>query len=286
MLLRTPGSEMGAELIETTAVEMEAPAAGTLFRTDDPAEVIVRATRVANALAPVIEQRKLFATIQRKRHIIIEGWQTLGAMLGVTPVCTWTRPLENGWEARVEAHTLDGRVIGAAEAECLRAESLWARSDDYAIRSMAQTRAASKALSSVLRFIVILAGFEGTPAEEMSSEPRVAQQQRPVAQKQPQRPPRPVDAPVAMISSAMRLLNVSAITAEEGDAIVEWRCGVTDINRAPANLMSSMIEVLEKDGAEAILANLKAKANEGNERALKIMDRHLGAPEPLSGEVL
>ena len=37
----------------------------------------------------------------------------------------------------------------------------------YSIRSMAQTRAMSRAASSRLRYIPTLAGFSGTPAEEM-----------------------------------------------------------------------------------------------------------------------
>ena len=38
----------------------------------------------------------------------------------------------------------------------------------HQLRSMAQTRANSKALANVLRFVPILAGYKGTPAEEMS----------------------------------------------------------------------------------------------------------------------
>lgn len=155
---------------EPDAEMVVAPVAPTtLFRTDDPVEVLERATAVANALAPVLEERKLFALIRGKKHILVEGWMTLGAMLGVTPVCVWTRPLDGGWEARVEARTLDGRVIGAAEAECLKAEGGPWGGADYARRSMAQTRATSKALGSVLRFVVTLAGYSGTPAEEMPS---------------------------------------------------------------------------------------------------------------------
>jgi len=72
-----------------------------------------------------------------------------------------------GWEARVEARTRDGALVGAAESECLRAESKWADRDDYALRSMAQTRATSKALRQPLGFVVALAGYAVTPAEEM-----------------------------------------------------------------------------------------------------------------------
>jgi hypothetical protein len=97
----------------------------------------------------------------------VEGWTLLGTMLGVFPVCEWTRKLDDGWEARVVAKTLAGQTVGAAEAECLRSERSWSSRDDYALRSMAQTRATSKALRQPLGFVVTLAGFEATPAEEM-----------------------------------------------------------------------------------------------------------------------
>ena len=163
-----------AEVIEAEAVEVGAELefqtdpTVTLFRTDDPVQVLAEATRTADALADVLKSRNLTTNIQGKDHVQVEGWQTLGSMLGVTPVCVWTRSLGNGWEARVEARTLDGRIVGSAEAMCTRDERMWANRDDYALRSMAQTRATSKALASPLRFIVTLAGYQGTPAEEMT----------------------------------------------------------------------------------------------------------------------
>lgn len=158
-----------AEVVDEPGTELAPtePASTNLFRTDDPAEVLTKAQATANALMPVVREKNLISTISGREHLRVEAWTTLGAMLGVTPVCVWTRMLKNGWEARVEARTLDGRVIGAAEAECLRDESTWSKRDDYALRSMAQTRATSKALASVLRFVATLAGIEGTPAEEM-----------------------------------------------------------------------------------------------------------------------
>jgi hypothetical protein len=146
---------------------VQAPA--TLFGTNDPEAVIEQATRSATALADVIKKQKLTVTISRREHVRVEGWTLLGSMLGVFPVCVWTRKLEDGWEARVEARTRAGEVVGAAEAECLRSESSWASRDDYALRSMAQTRATSKALRQPLGFVMQLAGFDATPAEEMPS---------------------------------------------------------------------------------------------------------------------
>ncbi len=62
---------------------------------------------------------------------------------------------------------MDGRVVGSAEAMCSRSETTWANRDDYALRSMAQTRATSKAMRQPLGFVMALAGFDPTPAEEM-----------------------------------------------------------------------------------------------------------------------
>ena len=52
----------------------------------------------------------------------------------------------------------------------------WSGRDDYALRSMAQTRAVSKALRLPLGFIVALAGYEATPADEMPAEEAVAKE--------------------------------------------------------------------------------------------------------------
>lgn len=135
--------------------------------TGAPKERIAQATEVANALRSVIDDRKLYAPINRKKYVLYEGWTTLGALVGVFPVCAWSRKTDDGWEARVEAHTLGGAVVGAAEAGCSRDERNWKDRDDYALRSMAQTRAGAKALRMPLGFIMALAGYEATPAEEI-----------------------------------------------------------------------------------------------------------------------
>ena len=150
--------------------ELEPAPAANLFRADDPVQVVQRATEVADALKDVIASRGMITKIQGREHVGVDGWQVLGAMIGVTAVCEWTRPMQDGWEARVLAQTLDGRVIGAAEAQCTRTEKMWSKRDDYALRSMAQTRATSKALKGPLGFVVKLAGFEPTPADEMPAD--------------------------------------------------------------------------------------------------------------------
>lgn len=145
----------------------EEQTAVSILEGETPLARVTFARQVAAALAPVITEGHLYATIQNRKHVLYEGWTTLGQMLGVFPVTVWSRPLQNGYEARVEARTRTGQVVGAAEAECTRDETTWAKRDDYALRSMAQTRAGSKALRMCLGFIVTLAGFDATPAEEM-----------------------------------------------------------------------------------------------------------------------
>ena len=158
------------EIIEGELVPYEPPAPVGLFGTNDPAGVVEAATRAAKPLAKVVDDQKLWVQIGQSKHVRVEGWSLLGSMLGVFPVTVWSRKIEGedpGWEARVEARTRDGAVVGAAEAECLRSESTWKNRDDYALRSMAQTRATSKALRQPLGFVMQLAGFNPTPAEEM-----------------------------------------------------------------------------------------------------------------------
>lgn len=155
---------------EGELVAYEPPRTPTLFGTSDPAGVVVAATAAAQPLAEVVRKQGLASKISGREHVRVEGWTLLGSMLGVFPVTVWTRKLEDGWEARVEARTRDGAVVGAAEAECLRSESNWSDRDSYALRSMAQTRATSKALRQPLGFVMALGGFDATPAEEMPAE--------------------------------------------------------------------------------------------------------------------
>ncbi len=156
-----------AEIVHTTEI-VPAPPPPALFKTDDPVEVIEKATAVADALKDVLRKQGLVSTISGRSFVKVEGWTLLGSMLGVNAVCTGTETLpEGGYRATVEARMADGRVVGSADAACTRTEKTWKNRDDYALLSMAQTRATSKALRIPLGFVVTLAGFEATPADEI-----------------------------------------------------------------------------------------------------------------------
>lgn len=146
---------------------VEAPQA-PLWGTSDSAVILAKATATANSLKDVVRSRGLISNIKGKEYPRCEAWTLLGTLLGVFPVLCWTRQVDKGWEARVEAKTLSGAVVGAAEAQCLYTERNWSDRDDFALRSMAQTRATAKALRMPLGFVMTLAGYEATPAEEMT----------------------------------------------------------------------------------------------------------------------
>ena len=87
---------------EPVAGELVTTESRTLFKTDDPGEVLTRARGVAGALKGALVDGGMVMKIGRNEHVLVDGWQTLGAMLGVSPNVVWSRPLADGrgWEAR------------------------------------------------------------------------------------------------------------------------------------------------------------------------------------------
>ena len=149
---------------------------GTM-RSESPLALIRQATDVATELAKIIQSRKLFTSIGGKRFVNVEGWTTLGAMLGILPREDSVTRLEDGsYEAAVSLiRVSDGAVIGHGSALCGMDEKTWASRPNYARRSMAITRATGKAFRLGFSWIMTLAGYEPTPAEEMEG---VSEQQR------------------------------------------------------------------------------------------------------------
>lgn len=138
----------------------------------DPQDVIQRASEIATALAKIVNERKLYKVISDRKYVHVEGWSTLGAMLGVLPLEKSVTQIEKGYEAYVQLiRSKDGQVVGGASAICTRDERNWHNRDEYAVRSMAITRATGKAYRLGFSWIMQLAGYEVTPAEEIPSDP-------------------------------------------------------------------------------------------------------------------
>ena len=142
------------------------------------------ATNVANTLAPLVRSQELVVKGLNKKnpeaeYVTVEGWEVLGTFLGIVPVTTIIAEIKSkqgiviGYRARATLYQnpiiendeiVGGTVIARAEAEADK--SGWQK-EKFSIASMAQTRALGKAYRMGLSWIMKMAGFEGTPAEEM-----------------------------------------------------------------------------------------------------------------------
>jgi len=128
--------------------------------------------QLATELSQLIKEKKLSSNIQGKEFVNVEGWQFCGASLGLMPIITSTQDLSNETSIKYMAtcevrNITTGTVVATGIALCSNAEKTKRYFDEYAILSMAQTRAIGKAYRNLLAWLMKAAGFEATPAEEM-----------------------------------------------------------------------------------------------------------------------
>ena len=132
-----------------------------------------QAMQVAEILQRFVKEKKLTANIKGKEYPLVEAWCYAGSQLGLYPILTKVSRLarvdaEIAYEAFVEIRKIsDDKVMSLGYAVCSNKEASKRSFDEYAICSMAQTRAEGKAFRMLLSWIMKAAGFEATPAEEM-----------------------------------------------------------------------------------------------------------------------
>jgi hypothetical protein len=168
--------EDGVYITEADAHEPQAlavmppPAALQVSR---PPEVVLREAReVAQALIDVIKSKpELTVKLNGHDFLKFEAWQTIGKFYGASVKVTETKYVEMGEVAGIEAKAVvlnhSGMEVSGAEAMCLNDEPNWKKKPLFQLKSMAQTRASAKALRNVFAWVVVLAGYKPTPAEEM-----------------------------------------------------------------------------------------------------------------------
>jgi hypothetical protein len=155
-----------------------------------PDVVLKEAMQAAKALGDVVSKKKKPVIMNGEQYLEFEDWQTVGRFYGITAKVISTAFIDygnaQGFEAKAVAIRSDGMEISAAEAMCLNDEEKWSTRPKYEypdgkktkvgdvpvplfqLKSMAQTRACAKALRNVLAWVVVLAGYKPTPAEEMT----------------------------------------------------------------------------------------------------------------------
>lgn len=171
-----------------------------------PEEVLIEAQQAAQALQKRIAGKKKKVVFNGEQYIENDDWQMLAHFFGYAAKITQTEFVEYGdvqgfkaWADLINERT--GAIVGHGEALCLDEEENWGERTKYEWRdvldgqgkkiwengkprrervevgavdtplfqlsSMAQTRACNKAISNKLKWVVSLAGYATTPAEDM-----------------------------------------------------------------------------------------------------------------------
>jgi hypothetical protein len=154
-----------------------------------PDQVLAEAASAAKALKGVIDSKPDPVRLGGKTYLEFEDWQTVARFYGLTAKVLHTEAVTiqeadasgtlkvyaRGYEAEAVALVVStGQEISRAESMCLTDEPKWAGKPLFQLRSMAQTRACAKVLRNVLAWVVVLAGYGATPAEELPSTGRAS----------------------------------------------------------------------------------------------------------------
>lgn len=141
------------------------------------------ATDVADCLSEFLKTQKLVKYGLNKKnpekgYVLVEGWEVLGTMMGIVPETKIVEEIKNknrtvGFKARATLYLNpvieNGEIVGGtmlSTAEAYATRDGWQK-EFFSMASMAQTRALGKAYRMALSWIIEMAGYESTPAEEM-----------------------------------------------------------------------------------------------------------------------
>jgi len=154
-----------------------------------PETLLTEAAIVGKAIDRLVKQKPdLVQVISGRRHPRFELLQIVAQMFRLTARVRETRHIQSdgidGWECTAEAfHIPTQSVVSVADSQCTNDEPSWAVRTKYGKgnepdseiavpsfqrRSMAQTRACGKALRLAIGFVLGMAGYQETPAEEIT----------------------------------------------------------------------------------------------------------------------
>ena len=146
-----------------------------VIQDNNPIANIKRSTDVAGACKEIVTRTSI--KIQNRKYVPVEGWMAIATAHGCNLSACDVKQVDGGISARgIVRRISDGLILGEAEGFVGEDEKTWSNRPLFARRAMAQTRAMSRAARSVFAHVVVLmdAGLETTPAEEMGHEIEVA----------------------------------------------------------------------------------------------------------------
>jgi len=139
--------------------------------TTDPATAFQKMGEVVRLAAQSCKGPAFVVSIQGKKYPKVEWWSTVGFSLGLVPREASSRKLDTPegeivYESVVEVWRGE-QLVTRASAICSSKEKRWGHADEYAVKSMATTRAIGKAYRVPLSFLAVMSGLEPTPSDEI-----------------------------------------------------------------------------------------------------------------------
>ena len=150
-------------------------------------EGLRRAGYLATRIAELIEQKHLYQVIGKRKHVLVEAWETIIALDNATPnVDALDTVEENGLLVAYRANVSiwkDGAQVSNGIMECgledeFVTQRATGRGKNRAAQSAAQTWALAKAARMRYAWVIVMAGYAPTPAEEMPPEAPNTQQNK------------------------------------------------------------------------------------------------------------
>lgn len=237
----------------------------TIFR--DPTTVLVEARKAAQALGEVIKGKSNPVKFNGEQYLEFEDWQTVAQFYGCTvkthdAVAVTINDIQ-GAKAVAEVMDTSGNVIGGAESYCMRDEYNWKSKPWFQLASMAQTRAGSKALRNRFSWVVVLAGYKGTPAEEMEE----------VFKPAPAKPKAHIIVPPEASMDAGHIVkaSVAAVVNKDASAVDPVKM-ISEIEDWLGIMNGGDREKMEEQLKNMTIYNSKKKGEEGKQKWLRLQD--------------
>ena len=214
---------------------------------------------LAQDLARFIKENNLFHNIHGKEYVNVEGWQYAGARLGILPIIEDLSNIsderELKYQARVKLVNLKNQqTVGSGFAICSNRENGKRAYQEFAIASMAQTRAIGKAYRNILAWIIRASGYEPTPAEEMdymirensNSDEKINRNDRAPLATQATKENKSGENPatVKQKTEILLLLNNKVVTKSEKDKMIE---NINNLNEARATQAIARLKKVIKE---------------------------------------
>jgi hypothetical protein len=245
------------DVIEGESREL-VPAPPARLSAVDPSAMIEVASKWATALKHVVEAQRLYAVISGKKYPQVEAWMIVGRMDNTAAQEeSVTRQEDGSYVATAVLIRLsDGAIVGRASALCGAPDDRpWNNRPEYNRRSMAVTRAISRAFRAQYSWIMALAGYEPTPAEEMPQHEAPSAPQTAAA---PRSAEQPTNTPPVVSDEDVAGL-VETIAPSGGMTITELQkraaaatIGISDLNAKSRELFDKTINLLTNEQRQKV----------------------------------